>query len=45
MTSVTYNCTNVCVQTAWLGGQHEILLFGDGNNIIPMIHVIDLARL
>ncbi|TWW71558.1 Adenylate kinase 7 [Takifugu flavidus] len=30
-------------KTAWLGGQHEILLFGDGNNVIPMIHVIDLA--
>ncbi|XP_076605014.1 adenylate kinase 7 [Chaetodon auriga] len=28
---------------SWLGQEHEIPLFGDGKNIIPMIHVNDLA--
>ncbi|KAM9341251.1 adenylate kinase 7 [Symphorus nematophorus] len=30
-------------KTSWLGQEHEIPVFGDGNNIIPMIHVNDLA--
>ncbi|XP_070835539.1 adenylate kinase 7 [Chaetodon trifascialis] len=30
-------------KTSWLGQEHEIPVFGDGKNIIPMIHVNDLA--
>uniref|UniRef100_H3CL18 Uncharacterized protein n=1 Tax=Tetraodon nigroviridis TaxID=99883 RepID=H3CL18_TETNG len=30
-------------KTAWQGGQDEIPLFGDGSNIIPTIHISDLA--
>ncbi|XP_027134488.1 adenylate kinase 7 [Larimichthys crocea] len=30
-------------KTSWLGQEPEIPVFGDGNNIIPMIHINDLA--
>lgn len=30
---------------SWLGKAQEIPVFGDGSNIIPMIHINDLARL
>nr|XP_020471348.1 adenylate kinase 7 [Monopterus albus] len=31
-------------KTSWLGQEHEIPVFGDGNNIVPMIHINDLTR-
>ncbi|XP_031136330.1 adenylate kinase 7 isoform X1 [Sander lucioperca] len=30
-------------KTSWLGQEHEIPVFGDGNNFVPTIHVTDLA--
>ncbi|XP_008285255.1 adenylate kinase 7 [Stegastes partitus] len=30
-------------KNSWLGQEHEISVFGDGKNIIPTIHVNDLA--
>ncbi|XP_054862172.1 adenylate kinase 7 isoform X3 [Amphiprion ocellaris] len=30
---------------SWLGQEQEISIFGDGKNIIPTIHINDLARL
>uniref|UniRef100_A0A3Q1F4X7 Adenylate kinase 7b n=1 Tax=Acanthochromis polyacanthus TaxID=80966 RepID=A0A3Q1F4X7_9TELE len=30
-------------KNSWLGQEHEISIFGDGKNIIPMIHINDLA--
>ncbi|KAF1374371.1 hypothetical protein PFLUV_G00228370 [Perca fluviatilis] len=30
-------------KTSWLGQEHEIPVFGDGNNIVPTIYVTDLA--
>ncbi|XP_068573915.1 adenylate kinase 7 isoform X2 [Cebidichthys violaceus] len=30
-------------KTSWLGQEHEILVFGDGTNIVPTIHITDLA--
>ncbi|KAL6105058.1 ak7 [Pungitius sinensis] len=30
-------------KTSWLGLEHEIPIFGDGTNIVPTIHVSDLA--
>ncbi|XP_069392386.1 adenylate kinase 7 [Paralichthys olivaceus] len=30
-------------KTSWLGQKHEIPVFGDGNNILPTIHIKDLA--
>ncbi|XP_044023748.1 adenylate kinase 7 isoform X2 [Siniperca chuatsi] len=30
-------------KTSWLGQQCEIPVFGDGNNIVPTIHINDLA--
>ncbi|XP_036927881.1 adenylate kinase 7 [Acanthopagrus latus] len=30
-------------KTSWLGQEQEIPVFGDGNNIVPMIHINDLA--
>nr|XP_046269451.1 adenylate kinase 7 isoform X2 [Scatophagus argus] len=30
-------------KTSWLGKEHEIPVFGEGDNIIPMIHINDLA--
>ncbi|XP_054469711.1 adenylate kinase 7 isoform X2 [Anoplopoma fimbria] len=30
-------------KTSWLGQEHEIPVFGDGTNIIPTIHISDLA--
>ncbi|XP_073321863.1 adenylate kinase 7 [Pagrus major] len=30
-------------KTSWLGGEQEIPVFGDGKNIVPMIHIKDLA--
>ncbi|XP_061699115.1 adenylate kinase 7 isoform X3 [Syngnathoides biaculeatus] len=29
---------------SWLGEENEIPVFGEGNNIVPTIHVCDLAR-
>ncbi|XP_037652086.1 adenylate kinase 7 isoform X1 [Sebastes umbrosus] len=30
-------------KTSWLGQEHEIPVFGDGNSIVPTIHISDLA--
>ncbi|KAL7379819.1 hypothetical protein ABVT39_006530 [Epinephelus coioides] len=30
-------------KTSWLGQEQEIPVFGDGNNIVPTIHINDLA--
>ncbi|XP_034714380.1 adenylate kinase 7 [Etheostoma cragini] len=30
-------------KTSWLGQEQEIPVFGDGNNVVPTIHVTDLA--
>ncbi|XP_051795523.1 adenylate kinase 7 isoform X3 [Acanthochromis polyacanthus] len=30
-------------KNSWLGQEHEISIFGDGKNIIPTIHINDLA--
>uniref|UniRef100_A0A672I4R5 Adenylate kinase 7b n=1 Tax=Salarias fasciatus TaxID=181472 RepID=A0A672I4R5_SALFA len=30
--------------TSWMGEEHEIPVFGDGNNFVPTIHISDLAR-
>ncbi|XP_026211397.1 adenylate kinase 7b isoform X2 [Anabas testudineus] len=30
-------------KTSWLGQEQEIPVFGDGNNIVPTIHIQDLA--
>ncbi|KAK3563495.1 hypothetical protein QTP86_030362 [Hemibagrus guttatus] len=30
-------------KTAWLGEEQEVPIFGDGSNIIPAVHVSDLA--
>uniref|UniRef100_A0A8C4FGG7 Adenylate kinase 7b n=1 Tax=Dicentrarchus labrax TaxID=13489 RepID=A0A8C4FGG7_DICLA len=30
-------------KTAWLGREGEIPVFGDGNNIVPTVHINDLA--
>ncbi|KAG7226212.1 hypothetical protein INR49_002906 [Caranx melampygus] len=30
-------------KTSWLGQEPEIPVFGDGNNIVPTIHIYDLA--
>lgn len=38
--------TNICdlyFQKSWLG--HAIPIFGDGKNVVPTIHIKDLARL
>uniref|UniRef100_A0A672YDF1 Adenylate kinase 7b n=1 Tax=Sphaeramia orbicularis TaxID=375764 RepID=A0A672YDF1_9TELE len=32
-------------KTSWLGQEREIPVFGDGSNIVPMIHISDLACL
>uniref|UniRef100_A0A672I4C8 Adenylate kinase 7b n=1 Tax=Salarias fasciatus TaxID=181472 RepID=A0A672I4C8_SALFA len=31
-------------KTSWMGEEHEIPVFGDGNNFVPTIHISDLAR-
>lgn len=36
--------TNLSLQTSWLGRENEIPVFGEGNNTIPTIHIVDLAR-
>ena len=36
--------TNLCVQTAWLGFEPSLKVFGDGQNVVPTIHIRDLAR-
>ena len=35
---------NLCVQTAWLGFEPSLKVFGDGQNVVPTIHIRDLAR-
>ncbi|XP_026186698.1 adenylate kinase 7 isoform X2 [Mastacembelus armatus] len=30
-------------KTSWMGQEHKIPVFGDGNNIVPTIHINDLA--
>ncbi|XP_047013432.1 adenylate kinase 7 isoform X3 [Ictalurus punctatus] len=32
-------------KTAWLGEEREVPVFGDGSNIVPAIHISDLARI
>lgn len=32
-------------KTAWMNPEIELPIYGDGNNIIPMIHVADLCTL
>lgn len=32
------------LQSAWLGKEKELPVFGDGQNVIPSIHVDDLAK-
>ena len=34
----------MCVQAAWHGELAALPVFGDGKNILPTIHVSDLAR-
>ena len=31
-------------KSAWHGQAHFLPIFGDGSNIIPTIHVLDLAK-
>ena len=31
-------------QSAWLGNEEALKVFGDGQNIVPTIHIRDLAR-
>ncbi|XP_028294742.1 adenylate kinase 7 isoform X2 [Gouania willdenowi] len=31
-------------KTAWMGKEEELPVFGDGRNVVPMIHVCDLSR-
>ncbi|XP_058254428.1 adenylate kinase 7-like isoform X2 [Hemibagrus wyckioides] len=32
-----------CFKTSWLGEEPEVPIFGDGSNIIPAVHISDLA--
>ncbi len=33
----------VCVQCAWHGQLPHLPVYGDGNNVLPTIHVLDLG--
>uniref|UniRef100_A0A7N8XPZ1 Adenylate kinase 7b n=1 Tax=Mastacembelus armatus TaxID=205130 RepID=A0A7N8XPZ1_9TELE len=40
MGKTTYHLVAI---TSWMGQEHKIPVFGDGNNIVPTIHINDLA--
>nr|XP_019958624.1 PREDICTED: adenylate kinase 7-like [Paralichthys olivaceus] len=42
-TVMTWARSKLVNPTSWLGQKHEIPVFGDGNNILPTIHIKDLA--
>ena len=40
----TLTAVFACVQAAWHGELAALPVFGDGKNVLPTIHISDLAR-